>query len=336
MKGILLSLVTIAAVSGLVFGVSRAFFSDTEKSTGNTFTAGELNLLVDSQCQYGGQASDQCGTWQLKDLNPSADRFFNFTDIKPGDWGENTVSLHVVNNDYWACLDFNNFLANGNNSLALAHGLNFFFWNDINGNNIYEPRGGELPLLRNLIGNAGDILNNRTYILADKSTGTPWSGGPLSDSTKTKYLGLAWCAGTITVDNNTGAIACDGNSLGNDAQNGSLSVDIALRVVQSRNNPNFNCIEGDAYDQEALWLGSVHYVGSNNGYEFWFTPTQSLYIYTAGHSYHNTYRLDASDLPGYCGTTVVPDRSPYNLTGHTGETLYWKSHDETTNADVCL
>ena len=47
MKKILMSLMTIALVIGLVGAGTVAYFSDTETSTGNTFTAGKLNLKVD-------------------------------------------------------------------------------------------------------------------------------------------------------------------------------------------------------------------------------------------------------------------------------------------------
>lgn len=44
---IILSLVVIAAVSAIAVGGTVAYFSDTETSTGNTFTAGTLDLNVD-------------------------------------------------------------------------------------------------------------------------------------------------------------------------------------------------------------------------------------------------------------------------------------------------
>lgn len=47
MKKILLSLLTIALVSVVAVGATRAYFSDTETSFNNTFTAGSLNLTVD-------------------------------------------------------------------------------------------------------------------------------------------------------------------------------------------------------------------------------------------------------------------------------------------------
>jgi len=47
MKKILMSLMTIALVIGLVGAGTVAYFSDTETSTGNTFTAGTLDLNLD-------------------------------------------------------------------------------------------------------------------------------------------------------------------------------------------------------------------------------------------------------------------------------------------------
>lgn len=46
MNKILLSLLTIALVSVVAVGATRAYFSDTETSTGNTFTAGTLDLKL--------------------------------------------------------------------------------------------------------------------------------------------------------------------------------------------------------------------------------------------------------------------------------------------------
>ena len=112
------SLAIIAAIGAIVVGATTAYFSDTETSTGNTFTAGNLDLKIDSTCHYDGmicsdgywveeepessaypellQTPCSC-TWEAKDLN--GDRFFDYGDIKPGDWGENTISVHVDNND---------------------------------------------------------------------------------------------------------------------------------------------------------------------------------------------------------------------------------------------
>lgn len=144
MRRILISLVTIAAVGGLAVGATRAFFNDTETSVGNTIRAGKLDLKIDSQAHYDGLVcvknddgdppywwqedpnNDQydpvrevartelvgqpcVGTWDLRNLGGGASsRFFNLADAKPGDWGENTISLHVFDNDAWGRMRLSN------------------------------------------------------------------------------------------------------------------------------------------------------------------------------------------------------------------------------------
>jgi len=124
MKKILLSLLTVGAVGALAFGASQAFFSDTETSTGNTFTAGSLDLLVDNTCYYNKAAdgnpncpAPQNGftTWTQTNLGVEH-KFFWFNDVKPGDYGEDTVSLHVEN-DAWLRLVIDS-LSNDDNGLT--------------------------------------------------------------------------------------------------------------------------------------------------------------------------------------------------------------------------
>jgi len=120
-KKILVSLATMGAVAALVVGGTIAFFSDTETSTGNTLTAGELDLLIDNECYYNGGKcicegtnGDEVCTWQGGDFagescscywefdNLDDKLFFDLQDLKPGDWEEDTISLRVQN-DAWAC-----------------------------------------------------------------------------------------------------------------------------------------------------------------------------------------------------------------------------------------
>lgn len=133
-RKIALSLGVLVFVVAVTISATGAFFSDTETSTGNTFTAGALDLKVDSQSHFNGlicvngetgwrwqnpvgaqpvgpehypQPGTPCGgTWAESDLIPDslAFRFFNFDDLKPGDEGENTISLHVYDNDAWGCM----------------------------------------------------------------------------------------------------------------------------------------------------------------------------------------------------------------------------------------
>lgn len=120
---VLLSGSVILVAAALVIGGAFAFFSDTETSTGNTLVAGALDLKVDSESHYNGSVCTNTGTaqdplyiwqggneypvglpcegtWTETDLG-ATHKFFNLTDVKPGDEGENTISLHVYNNDAW-------------------------------------------------------------------------------------------------------------------------------------------------------------------------------------------------------------------------------------------
>ena len=54
MKKLITSMSIIAAVAVVVVGATGAFFNDTEVSEGNTFTAGAIDLLIDSEAHYDG------------------------------------------------------------------------------------------------------------------------------------------------------------------------------------------------------------------------------------------------------------------------------------------
>lgn len=75
---ILLSLITIASVAALGFAATQAFFSDTEKSSANTFTAGRLDLKINGRD------------------NPEA--IINISDLKPGDNQIVNKTLFIDNN----------------------------------------------------------------------------------------------------------------------------------------------------------------------------------------------------------------------------------------------
>ena len=296
MKGIITSLGMIVFAGAVVAGGTGAFFSDTETSTGNVFTAGAIDLKVDSvghvnglvchdgkwtpesqvvwnsetkQNELVGDANvsaavtayntanpanvpkagaDCASTWALTDLGVQT--FFNFTDVKPGDEGENTISLHIDNNDAWMCADVNitknddvsstepeMHAGDATNTASitdgeLAQNLTFFAWAD-DGDNIWEEN--EPKLFTNTSGPASDVLGGKTYAIADSSTGL----GPIA-ALQTKYIGLAWCAGTI-VPTAPGNITCNGATMGNNAQTDTMEASITFRVEQARNNTNFRC-----------------------------------------------------------------------------------------------
>ena len=225
---------------------------------GATFATGSgqagLELTIDSESTYNGVAQPNL-SWSLKNLVPGVDRFFNFGDIKPGDTGENTVSIHIDKNPAYVCLDFVNLtdLENGVNepeslvdvdplSGELAEGLEFFAWHD-DGDNIFEL--GEKPMFGTTTQSATVVLASTTYPLADAGTGAPFAKG------STHYFGITWCAGDMEVNVNTASITCDATTLGNEAQTDSMSVDVILRAVQANERPNFLCrVPDDSCDEE--------------------------------------------------------------------------------------
>lgn len=231
MKKILLSLSVIVAVGAVVAGATGAFFSDTETSEGNTFTAGAIDLGIDNESYYNGELND--GTsWNLnfdldegcvfgEDTNGIPCLFFNFDDLKPGDYGEDTISLHVTNNEAWLCADVKltsnddvdctependtdaeNGACNDPDTDVtdgdLAQEIDFLWWAD-DGDNVLETN--ETPLPAGKLGALG-VGSTATVTLAD-SNGSIWpGGGPIltKDPDDILYIGKAWCFGGITPD----------------------------------------------------------------------------------------------------------------------------------------
>lgn len=268
MKRIILSLAIISVVGAVVAGATGAFFSDTETSTGNTFTAGAIDLTVDSTQHYnnavcvdslwalapGATATvpqypvigTACGgTWALKDLVPTSDKFFNFGDVKPGDFGEDTISLHVLNNDAWVCAAVSN-LANAENGCTepesdpssgndqscanpgigqgeLQNYLTMTVWKDDG----VDANGQTVGTACDNIQQQGEPTLTSGHPVSgilpvyDSTTGH----GPLASGT-TSCLGVSWSLPSDT---------------GNITQTDSITGDIGFNVVQARNNASFQC-----------------------------------------------------------------------------------------------
>jgi len=232
--------------------VILAFGFRTE-ATGFTFAMGnshsKFDLKIDSQAFYNGAAVPG-STWTLKNLSPGSDKFFNFSDVKPGDRGTSRISFHV-NKDAWICLDFEKLKEqeNGRNepemqadnsggatSGELADGTEFFAWYD-DGDTIFEV--GEQAIFGTTTGKqaATKVFDNKTYPLADSVV-----GGAFTAST-TRYVAITWCAGDLTVNAATAAIGCDASALGNEAQTDSFTVDVSIRAEGAKDNKKFKCVK---------------------------------------------------------------------------------------------
>lgn len=304
MRRIIFGLVVIlGAGAAIATGATGAFFSDTETSTGNTFAAGAIDLKIDNDSYYNGNRCTDVGTsvpdWQwvgpnafpipgtecetsfpLSDLDDGL-LFFNFTDLKPDDEGEDTISIHVQN-DAWACMDLTltsdddvsttepeGQVDAAENPLdawdgELADALQFFWWAD-DGDNVYEEGeqdlSGGIKTLTDLATTTGAF----SITLAD-SQGNAWGGDDPLPANETVYIAKAWCFGTLTTPGVTqdnlgkfgepgndnpgipngpqdrpGAVQCNGENLGNETQTDKAELTLAFRAEQARHNDSFLC-----------------------------------------------------------------------------------------------
>ncbi|PJE51812.1 hypothetical protein COV27_01425, partial [candidate division WWE3 bacterium CG10_big_fil_rev_8_21_14_0_10_39_14] len=257
-KKIIISLSTIVAIAMIVIGATVSYFSNTETSTGNTFIAGAIDLKIDNKCHYNGRVcawyennngsppgyywdgdptQEPCFcTWQLMDLDGQA--IFHFTDVKPGDDGEDTISLHVDTNPAWVCAEISNVtqMENGCNlpeSMVddpdtscgnpgedqgeLWDELRFSIWMDNGGgdggvacDNI--KNGSETYLVENA------KATNLKWPIADSQHGQ----GPIRDA----CIGVAWSVP---------------DAVGNIIQGDSVTGDITFNAYQARHNDSFVC-----------------------------------------------------------------------------------------------
>lgn len=298
MPRILISLLVVAVAGGIIAaGATGAFFSDTESSIGNMFTAGDIDLQIDNESYYNGVAN--AGTsWEATDL--TIQKFFDFGDVKPSDYGEDTISLHVGTNDAYVCADIT-LTSNDDNGInepesevdstdgagngELASVVEFLWWAD-DGDNVLEDDESVISE-----GAIGELPLNEAYpiTLADSDENI-WTDdeGPIAGNT-TYYIGKAWCVGDISSepvaqdgetdvlspagdsnDNDVsgepedGGIACDGSMLGNESQTDSLTADVSFSAVQARNNGDFQCAQPE---EPQACVPSTQNIFVNGGFE---------------------------------------------------------------------
>lgn len=276
MKNIIVSLSIIVAVAAVVVGATTAFYGDTETSRGNVLAAGSIDLGIDNESYYNGVLNP--GTsWALDydiedTVGPTGQPievprvFFNFHDLKPGDWGEDTISLHVKDNDSYLCADVT-LTSDDDNGITepegddgdttpgvgegeLANAVNFYWWAD-DGDNVYEDRETLLPTGPLGVLNVGQTA---TVDLADANNNI-W-GDKVFPGGSTRYIGKAWCFGdgpfvaypALDANGNPDnsrpdvrPVKCDGSQENNITQTDSFTSNISFRAVQSRNNPGFEC-----------------------------------------------------------------------------------------------
>src|SRR3989344_534761 len=93
----------------------------------------------------------------------------------------------------------------------------------------------EKPLFGTTTQSASIVLDDKTYVIGDAGNGNSCKVN------QSRYVGIYWCAGNLSVNLSTNTISCDGSTLGNEAQTDSMSVDVSIRAMPSKENPKFLC-----------------------------------------------------------------------------------------------
>ncbi len=263
MKKIILSLAMIAAMAALAVGATTAYFSDTETSSGNTFTAGAIDLAIANECHYNGMVCED-GYWVDEDQDPTNNigypeegtpcnctwnveewgdgrPLFKLDDLKPGDWGEYTVSFHIDSNPAWACLTIDSVVDDDNTCTEpeqkaendeCAFGSNgelddylyLTLWYDEDCDNILDDGEDVVVYDEPLSDYYPQDQNSIVVPIADTSNES-LVNGPIEPGVE--CVGIGW-----RFDKDAG----------NDAQTDKLGAALSFHIEQARHNDEFVCI----------------------------------------------------------------------------------------------
>lgn len=254
MRKLVLSALTLVFAAALVTAGTIAFFSDTETSNNNSFTAGSLDLVVKNAAASETQGDAVVGNvnWGFDDVTNQL--VYDFSELSPGDMNSVVTSLRADGNNAWMCAA-TKATASRENGLTepeqesgdttsgatggeLLDYMMFAFWAD-DGDGVYEPGSGEVATTPTSVAAVGTVS---PATLVDSSVQYLTTSGPaLADTAYS--VGTVWCFGNLT--ENAGAFECDGTGSSvsdyNDAQTDTLEGSVEFFAVQSDNNPNFVC-----------------------------------------------------------------------------------------------
>lgn len=266
-------------VGALLALVAFAYFAQGGNS-GDTFAVGEVDIKVGNESYYNGELHSGT-TWSVRDL--TVEKFFDFQNVLPDDYGEDTITLTVELEDSYLCADVL-LTSNDDNGCTEPEGLvdascgnpgvnegelasliEFMWWAD-DGDNVFED---DETIISE--GPVGDLTLGVTTTIALADTDTNiWTGvgGAIAADT-TEHIGKAWCYGALTPvaleqdgsgnawspaddnDNNgffgqplDGGFACTGAPLDNVSQTDSLTMDVHFNAVQAFGNDGYRCSDG--------------------------------------------------------------------------------------------
>ncbi|MFD1645257.1 choice-of-anchor W domain-containing protein [Haloarchaeobius litoreus] len=313
------------AAAGAGLGTT-ALFNDREGFFGNTLTAGSLDLLLDYKATYDGpdgnvvlgqvptpaeeQAwEDQFGgeidycseDGQALLINGTEIPVFELHDVKPGDSGEVTVSLHICDNPAWVTMSGSMYdnLENGQTEPELADEgddvdgvgeladlIEVTMWYDPNCNNVLDD--GEVVLFEGSMADAFTALEAGIGLDGDASTPEfdPVPGA------STYCIGFYW---ELPVE------------VGNEVQTDSVSFDLVFDAEQSRHNPVVTTSQGEGFaDLDDTSFARARFGGTNTwelavgiapgnadeGEYTWTSGDTVPFVYTHDGSGNATFELD--------------------------------------------
>lgn len=134
MKKILVSLSIIGIVAAIAIGGTVAYFYDTETSTGNTFTAGTLDLKIIDWNELIWQ-DGVTTTWQAVDMKPGDEFLFPVEFVGLGRTGSITPNHLEITSDYLInendCLEPETNCANSPDDMAKQMVITRFLYNGV-------------------------------------------------------------------------------------------------------------------------------------------------------------------------------------------------------------
>lgn len=212
-KQIVLAIGMIVFVVAALIGGTGAFFSDTETSAGNVFTAGAVNISITDIVHT------PTDTTSLVEFTESENGLaFSFADLKPLDKGTVTYTLDNRENPAYVC--------------AMVEAKTNA------DNTVNDPEVDAGDVATSSVGELGQFLNFKfgTQSGSLAAISGLWQNvGPINTNA-TSGAAIDYCFGTFS-----GANCVLGTGAYNLAQTDSLTADIKFYAVQTRNNENFSC-----------------------------------------------------------------------------------------------
>ncbi|MEX2341057.1 MAG: hypothetical protein WD605_01935 [Candidatus Paceibacterota bacterium] len=331
---LVLAVATIAVVATAGFLSTRAFFSDTETSQANAFTAGSLTMQV-AQTNSTPENSHGDSTFNQWSDNRT---LFTYGGLIPGDSSTADWALEPTQ-ESWACLkpDVTS------NTNGMKNYVEIAYWNDTNNNGLYNPGAGE-----NI--NSFDLTDS-DWLPVEDSSGAVGDDGVMTDGSY--RVGYAYCFGSFERDGSGDLViqnnkpVCDGSDVTNSQQNGQVEGSMYFYAEQKLNNDNFVCsslnpvnapqthtiggsvpagIIVEDLGGSLLWTIDIDEVNADDGnghYAYGLVISQDGMV-----PEYQIHSNDGTDSPPAFGTHLYSAWGPTTGTGYNG----W--HTSTTNVLV--